>query len=365
MTDKAICFFNSTKEWGGGEKWHFDMGKIMHENGENVIFFTNENSELYKKIKAETQIKAIPVKVNNFSFLNPLKINKLKSLFQQNNINTIIMNLSSDVKFAGFAAKKAGIKNIIYRRGSAIPIKNSFLNRYIFKNILTEIIANTEATKSTVLQNNKNLFPKEKIHVIYNGIDLKVFDDEKIKTQTTNEDCVVLGNIGRLVKQKAQYLLLELAEKLKNENVNFKIIIGGKGKLEEELKQKVKEKNLEKRIEFTGFVKSPKEFISGIDIFVLPSLWEGFGYVLVEAMACEKPVVAFKISSNPEIIADNETGFLSEFMNIEDFKIKTLNLINDKNLRQKFGEKGRKRVEQIFTLENTYLNLKNLLESLN
>ena len=97
------------------------------------------------------------------------------------------------------------------------------------------------------------------------------------------------------------------------------------------------------------------------DIFVLTSLWEGFGYVLVEAMACCKPVVAFEISSNPEIIDDKVTGFLVKPFDVEAFADKIMLLLQDADLRTQMGLHGRKRVEDLFTIEKTADNLERML----
>ena len=362
MTDKTICFFNSTKAWGGGEKWHFETASALYEKGYKVVFFTNPESELFKKL-SETKIPTIPVKINNLSFLNPAKILFLKKKFIENNIGIIIMNLSADLKVAGIASKLAGIKRIVYRRGSAIPIKNTFLNRFIFKNILTEIIANTQATKKTILQNNPNLFPENKIKVIYNGINIKDFEPNINEENSVTENTVIIGNIGRLVEQKAQYLLLELAQILKEKQVLFKIIIGGSGPLENELKEQTKISGLNEFIEFTGFVENPKEFLNKTDIFVLTSKWEGFGYVLAEAGACRKPVIAFNISSNPEIIIDNETGFLVPFGDMKAVAEKILLLSKNKEFSTKMGENASENVMNKFSSKNTISEVENFIKN--
>ena len=136
--ENNICFFNSCKAWGGGEKWHYDIAVRLLNKNHNIILVTNNNSELYYKA-VNSNIPTISIKISNFSFLNPFKILKISRLFKNHLINTVILNLPSDLKAAGVAAKLAGVNNIIYRRGSAIPIKNTFLNRFIFKNIVTSI----------------------------------------------------------------------------------------------------------------------------------------------------------------------------------------------------------------------------------
>lgn len=364
--NKTICFFNSAIEWGGGEKWHFDMALAIEKSGYDVLFFANKGSKLLEKLEG-TKIKIISVQVTNQSFLNLIKINKIKNLLIRHNVNVIIINLSRDLKLAGISAKKANLKHVIYRRGSAIPIKNTFLNRYLFKNVITYIIANTLATKKTILQNNSKLFDSDKIKVIYNGIDTTNLYNQEQKSfyrKISNE--FVIGNLGRIEKQKAQHYLLELALELKSRQVkNFKIIIAGKGSLEDKLKEKCEKLNLCNEVIFTGFADKVKGFYSDIDIFVLTSLWEGFGYVIAEAMAFKKPVIAFNLSSNPEIIADKITGYLVNFPDIVSMADKVEILINDEVLRVNMGQLGNKRVEELFVLENKIEEVKKFITDIN
>ena len=131
MQKSKICFFNSNKEWGGGEKWHFEMACNLFLNDFDILVVAQPKSVLLEKIKTKG-INSKSVKLNNISFLNPIKIFQLVKLFRQNNINILILNLPSDLKAAGLAAKSAGVKKIIYRRGSAIAVKNTFINRFYY-----------------------------------------------------------------------------------------------------------------------------------------------------------------------------------------------------------------------------------------
>ncbi len=359
--EKVICFFNSAIAWGGGEKWHFDVALRFKNAGYKVVFFAHKDSELIKRVKNEG-IQNYAVEIDNLSFLNPFKLKKTALVFRKEKISILIINLSRDLKFAGLVGKKVGVKNIIYRRGSAIPIRNSFFNRYLFSNVVNNVLANSYKTKDTINEINKSLFPKSKIHVIYNGIDLKAWDNLSNDVYARSSDKIILGNIGRLVRQKGQKYLIDIAVKLKEHRISFEMRIGGDGHLVEELKSYAKEQKVYEYFDFVGFVEDSKAFLSQIDIFLLPSLWEGFGYVLVEAMACKKPIVAYNISSNPEIVADNETGFLVEFGDLDSFTNKIVLLAKDKILREKIGANGRKRVESLFTIEQTVYNLQKLLE---
>jgi glycosyltransferase involved in cell wall biosynthesis len=359
-----ICFCNSVVSWGGGEKWHYDMAMRLHSKNFPVVVMTNKKSEIRDRLKNST-IPIINFRITNLSFLNPVKIIMVARAIKKAQINTIILNLSTDLKVAGVASKLAGVPNVIYRRGSAIPIRNTFLNRFLFKHIVDEVIANSEETKRTIISKNPKLFDINKIRIIYNGIYIDKFDAKKSENIYNRKgDEIVIGNAGRLVKQKGQKFLVELASNLKSRGINFRIIIAGEGKMENELQNLVKKNQLEDKIEFIGFVEDMKSFMQSIDIFVLTSIWEGFGYVLVEAMACSKPVVAFRISSNPEVVLDNVTGYMVEPFDVSSMTEKVIQLIEHKDTREKMGNEGRKRVENIFNFSKTLENFEAVITRL-
>ncbi|MDD5104914.1 MAG: glycosyltransferase [Desulfuromonadaceae bacterium] len=361
MQSKKICFFNSTRAWGGGEKWHFDIAGRLHNAYGNVFMVAGKGSVLGNRL-AETAIPHYLVSIGNLSFLNVFKIVNLIRLFRKEQPDILIMNLPADLKAAGIAARLLGIKRIIYRRGSAIPVRNTLLNRLLFRFVIDEIIANSEETARTILSENPELFLASNIHVIYNGVDWSRFDSQlQMTVCRSQQHRIVLGNAGRMVPQKGQEILIQLAKQLKHKGYDFEMLIAGEGRLKESLLRKAVEEGVADRLRFMGFVENMPHFLNLIDIFLLPSLWEGFGYVIAEAMFCEKPVIAFNISSNPEIVSNNETGFLVEPGNVEMFLEKTELLINDVQLRQKMGQRARKEAVGRFSIQHTLAQIEQLL----
>ncbi|MDM9632613.1 glycosyltransferase [Robiginitalea aurantiaca] len=351
----VIGFFNSAEAWGGGEKWHYEVSRYLHENGIDVVVFAHRKSVLLEKLK-KTNVPHIGISLSNMSILNPYAYAKVYQLLRKFNVASIIINLSRDLKIAGKAAKMAGVKRIIYRRGSAIPIENSLLNRYYFKDILTDVLANSEATKRTVLQNNPFLFPKEKITVIYNGINV----DQLPKT-SVEENGFRLLTLGRLEYQKNHEFLIRLAAELKQRHLNFQMIIGGEGRLRGALEKLSNELGVQDVVRFAGFIETPLEFINTADIFLLPSYWEGFGYVLAEASLCQKPIIAFNLSSNPELVIEGETGFLVPENDIDQFADRVMELYQDKEKRTAFGKNGFHHIVQNFDEQKQLRKLQDYL----
>ncbi len=361
--NQIVCFFNSTKAWGGGEKWHFDVASRLSADGWSIIVAAHSKGALLQKAVL-AELSNCAISVSNLSFLNPIKILMLYRFFKKSKIDTVILCLPADVKTAGIAARLACVTNIVYRRGSAIPVKNSFLNRWLFKKILTHIIANSQETRRTINRNNPNLFPDKKITVIYNGIDLQEYDLREapaIITRVNNE--IILGNAGRLVKQKAQYMLIEIAAKLKQRELKFRIYIAGDGLLKDELEKYAIQLGVKDEVVFLGFVKNIKSFMSCIDIFLLSSLWEGFGYVIAEAMVCSKPTIAFDLSSNPELIENNKTGYLISPYDIDAFSERIIELSKSNGSLKSMGNASREKVYNEFSIERTIAEVKLFLNS--
>lgn len=357
-----ICFINSNNDWGGGEKWHLETATLLLQKGYSCFVLANKKSELYKRVR-NTPLHYFQIRLSNLSFLNIFKIYKIYKVFKRERIKSIIINSSRDLKIAGIAAKLANVKNIVYRRGLALPVGNSIINRYLFKNVVTQVVANSEETKRTILAKNPKLFNANDIHVIYNGINIqKELDAQIVEHKIRENNEIIIGNVGRLVDQKGQDYLVEIAVLLKQKGINFKIVIVGEGKKETELRYLVRKANVTSNFMFVGFANNVINIVNQFDIFVLPSRYEGFGFAIVEAMVCKKPVVAFNISSNPEIIDDNKTGFLVNAFNVHHFANKIELLINNAQLRTTMGQAGFERVKNMFDINININKIEALLQ---
>jgi glycosyltransferase involved in cell wall biosynthesis len=331
---KNICFFNTTKFWGGGEKWHFEAAEMMSKTSNNTFFVCDGDGELTKKLALD--IKQLHITAGNLSFLNASKVNKLIKFYHDNKIDIVIFNSPKDLKLGGKAAQKAGIKAIVYRRGIAVEVKKGRLNNHLFKDVVTHFIFNSNATKELLEKNYTEIISTKKTAIIYNAIEFP--EEIDVSTNPSGSTQIIIGNGGRLVKQKGHLHLISIAQKLKSKGINFKILIAGEGPLHNGLKEEINSQNLTEQIILLGFVEDMKSFMQQIDVFVSTALWEGFGFVLAEAMVAQKPVLAFDLSSNPELVKDGENGFLIPPTNIDLFTDKLEQLINDRTLRTQMGE---------------------------
>ncbi len=306
---KTVCFFNTNKAWGGGEKWHMTTAKELERRGYKSIVVAHQYSQLRDKAIKE-RLNVYSFRIGNLSFLNPIKILTIAIFLKVKKVDAIILNLPADLKLAGIAAKIAGVKKIIYRRGMPHPLSNTWLNRFLFLRILTDVVVNSEEIGRNLKNGNEDWFPAEKMTLIYNGVDLtKTYDKEK-KLYHKKGDEVVIGNAGRLTEQKGQKYLVEVAEILKKEGMNFIILIAGEGELHQSLQKLIDEKGLKDHVKLLGHVDDMAGFMNSLDVFVFPSLFEGSANTLIEALSFEISTIAFNVSSNPEVIQDNIDGKL-------------------------------------------------------
>jgi len=158
----------------------------------------------------------------------------------------------------------------------------------------------------------KNLWclPKDRIVTLYNTIDVDLTEpqllsrDEARETLRLPADAFIFGTIGRLVHNKDQQSLIHAFSRIKPYCKKAKLIIIGSGHLESPLKQQAASYNLSDEIIFTGFLSSGFRYMKAFDCFVLPSIQEAFGRVLLEAMIAKLPIIATCVHGIPEVVAD-------------------------------------------------------------
>lgn len=300
-----IAFMNTISGWGGGEKWHFDYAVLLAEKGFTISFICAKNSVLHERLLAYPNIKLHFLKSTNFSVFHIGKLQKLRNFLQKSQVDQIWINFPKDLKIGALAAHQAKVKTIGYVRGIPKPIKNSFTNRWLFQKYVTNIIANSLATKKSILANNANLFPEDKIKVLYNWVAMETSHTNKKKN-----DVFTLGFVGRLAPEKNPLFLVRLAEILKQKGISFQFLIAGVGSLETDLRKQIHEKEVQNYFQLLGFCEDIEAVFSQLDILIVPSVWEGFGYVVVEAAKYQVPSLAFKTSSFLEIIQNEKTGKL-------------------------------------------------------
>lgn len=203
----------------------------------------------------------------------------------------------------------------------------------------------SEGVKNDIVKNFK--LPEDRIRVIYNGVDIdnvRVMSSERADLLDGYEGKIIL-TACRLNAQKDFPTLLNAFKEVRK-TIESKLVIVGDGELREEIVRYAMDINVGKDLVITGFQKNPYKYMRRADVFVLSSFFEGFGNVIVEAMALDVPVVATDCPSGPaEIVQNGINGFLVPVQNQHVMAERLLKLLTDEDIRRKIAEKGRLRAD--------------------
>lgn len=299
-----IVYILPTLDRGGAERFFVDLIK-------NINF--NKFSPYLLLYKASGDW------VKEFSGLGvEIKVLKKKPGFDLINffkIYSYLRKLKADIAHAqlGFygvlAAHLARTKKIVFTEVN-VNLDESSLYRFLKRLILPladRIIAVSLAVKTDMSwRYNLSL---DKIVVVYNGIEVNNFPALTLQTEAERtarakrgKTNFVFGTLGRLEKQKGQKYLIKAFKEAKLKNT--KLVIAGEGSLKASLQKLISRLKLNSQVELRGAVKA-QEFFQEIDVFILPSLWEGMGIVLVEAALSARPIIFFDIPGANEVLSED------------------------------------------------------------
>jgi glycosyltransferase involved in cell wall biosynthesis len=197
--------------------------------------------------------------------------------------------------------------------------------------------------------------PADKTRVIHYGIEPENFSEARLnlREQWGLKGHAVIGSIGRLEPRKGHDLLIQAMSFLAKRIPSARLLIAGHDPwgYGASLSQLIDRLGLGEKVRLVGFQTDVSSFLDSLDVFAFASSSEGFGQVLVEAMAARKPVVASKISPLTEIVVDQETGLLVEGGKPAAYADHLIRLLNDPEERTRMGRLGQERVKKFFTAD--------------
>lgn len=255
------------------------------------------------------------------------------------------------------AAKLARVPSIIHTPHGhvffgyfgALKTKMFILFEKLASRITDRIIALTPREKADYL--SYKVTGEDRLVVIPSGIELHKYQpaprEERFKLRIElgiPEHSVVAGTAGRLVPVKGPALLLQAFKQVISEHPDTCLVFAGDGPLRKSLEKNAVDMGLAKKIVFTGWRDDMARILSVFDIFCLPSLNEGMGRVLVEAMALGKPVVASEVGGIPDLISPGKNGFLVPPRNPGELARQIIFLIENREEREKMGRVGKEMV---------------------
>jgi glycosyltransferase involved in cell wall biosynthesis len=319
-----------------------------------------ENTSVHKQIEKATLrgVKVIPLS-SLVRRIDPVQdFQAFLCLFRliRREKPTIVHTHTSKAGFLGrWAAKLVGVPFIVhtphghvfYGHFGAWAVKIFFLIEKITNLITDRIIALTEGERKDYI--DFSVSRSEKITTIHSGVEIERYltshvniEEKKISLGLIPKGQVV-GTIGWLLPVKGPMLLLKAMESVWQNRSDVELVFVGKGGLKSDLTAQAIEMGVLGRVKFLGWRNDIHEILPVFDLFVLPSLNEGMGRVIVEAMASGKPVVASNVGGIPDLIKDKKNGLLVKPGDEEALANAVLVLLNDPEKARRMGKRGRNR----------------------
>lgn len=353
----------STNFNGGKDQFLINLLEGFEKNGfsKNIILFLEfKNKNYLKKIIPGAEIRIVQKKEYLFSKI----LKRFKIVSKDSEINNFIfksffyrkIKYKYGVDILFFPKRKTG-----FLKSNSITVTNPhdlqpLINKKFHKNFLTYIMSKayyyldfnlrdyvisiSEYDKKTMLK----IFPnkKEKIIRIYNPIKFENMTESFIKTE---EKYILAVNI--IHRHKNILTLIKAFEKIKDKISHNLYLVGGKTKYVEELENYVKEKKLGNRIIFTGYLEEEKlkKIMKSADIYVNPSLFEGFGMTAVEAMILRVPTLVAKNTAMPEV-TKGLCYYYSDALNNDELAEKIMKIISTPPSREELFKISKKIEEE-------------------
>lgn len=276
---------NRNAEWGGGERWFLDGAIEFMRRGHEVVLHVAPRSSLARAAE----------------------FHEVTACFEAEQAagrthDVVLSNSPRDLRFAlGKEIGGEGARHAL-RRGIDRPLVDNFLRRGTWRR-LSAILVNSDATGETV-RKSLHWFPRERIERIYNPVRF-----QPAPRQARSLEGLRFGAAGRLVEQKGFDSLVDALGLLRGERP-WSFELAGDGPLRGRLERRAKRRGVADRFTFLGHLEAMEPFYSRLDVLVVPSRYEGFGYVAAEGALAGLAVVASETSSLTEIVDHEETGLL-------------------------------------------------------
>ena len=323
---KVLLFVDRMRH-GGIQQFLVENVKHMDKTKVDIDVLTLDDGETYPLEKAIQDAGATYYK------LKGIWINKPTDYFKYAKAIDNFFTIHNDYKVIHMNASSKNFILLKYAKKHHIPVRIAHSHNIDFqtKNPIKKLIGNllkipmkkyaTDYFACSYLA-GEWLFGKKnvengKVKVIHNAVDYKNFKyDEKIRKEmrqefNITENEILFGHVGRFTNQKNHTFLIDIFNEIHKQNKDTKLIMVGIGEKEQEIKNKVKALNLEDCVIFAGFRKDVNKIMQAMDVFLLPSLYEGLPVVGVEAQAAGLPCFTSKDVVTKEVQITKAMNFIS------------------------------------------------------
>ena len=229
-----------------------------------------------------------------------------------------------------------------------------------------KIVCISEAERESAL--SARICRDDKLRVIVNGVDVPLIDSRPAPYKRSQlgipEKAPVVGMVGRLSKQKAPDVFLEMAKRVRTQYPNAHFVLVGGGEMIVELQNRITQNRMQSCVHITEWTTEPLRYADLFDVAVLLSRWEGFGLVLPEYMLLQKPLVATNVDAIPTIVRDGYNGLLVPPDDPGAAAKAVLRLLDDSDLRERLKTQAEQDARERFDVRRVAKSHGQLFEEL-
>ncbi|WP_158795387.1 glycosyltransferase family 4 protein [Pedobacter sp. L105] len=340
---------------GGGETHVLDLVKELDKDQFESVILSFTEGPMVEKLKADGFKTYVVPTEKPFNY----KVwDAVKQILKDEKIDLVHAHGTRANSNTYNPAKKLNIPSIYTVHGwSFHPDQHPLVKlvRTLSERFLVKVARKTICVSESNLREGASKFPMPRAEVIVNGINQVKFNpDQQYKDIRAEfgvaKDQILVGYIARITAQKEPLTYLQAIAKIPAE-LNLKFLIVGDGDLKAEMLQLAKTLNLESRIIFENFRDDIPAILHGIDIFCLPSLWEGLPIALLEAMAMRKAIIATAIDGTKDLVTDKVNGLLISTSNPDQLAEAIISLAKDEKLRADMGKAAGELIKSNFNIE--------------
>ena len=303
-----------------------------------------------------------------------MPILKLKKIMRQHKIHIVQNTLFWADVVGSMAARWAKVPAVVSWETvthAGNPYHRSWQRRagYRFSmRFADRVVAVSHEIKDSLIRERG--LPEYLIEVIHYGVDLSKFApngklQDKRAELGLNSSGLLVGIVARLEEIKGHTDFVEAFARIAANFTDVTAIFVGDGSQRAALEKQVADRGIKDRVHFLGIRKDVTELLNAMDVFVLPSIGgEGLPNVVLEAMACGKPVVATQVGGTPEAVHDGENGFIVPPRDIDGLQHALEKILLDRGMIKRFSKRSREIAEQEFSLEKQVGNFENLYSKL-
>lgn len=295
--------------------------------------------------------------------VNPWAVPELYGLIRRTRAQLVHAHGTRAALCALPAARLAGVPGLYTVHGWSCHRRGSALHEHLARSIETALCRTARHVVCVAHADHRQgvargMLPVERSRVIPNGIEPKLLCPmpvarSRLRTELgVRQDEPLIGLFGRLTEQKAQRVFLRSARAVLDRFARARFVLVGDGEDRHALEALAKELELGERLILTGFRSDVPELLNAIDLFVLPSLWEGLPIALLEAMAVGVPAIASAVDGSVEVIEPGKSGLLVPPGEHEPLTQAIVSLLETPALAERLARAGQERVRRLYTLQS-------------